>query len=105
MIQIISKQVLYANLEDDEDVIKEQDQKAIGEQLIQEQTEAPDLAEQQVNKDQQGVPNPAVPRNEQDDQVEDEQNINQVSDPVSTTVPQENLCPNRGNIKNIIHLN
>ena len=76
-----------ANLEDLEDVTKEKDQRAIGEQLIQEQTEVPDQAEQLVNKDQQGVPNPAVPRNEQNDLVEDELNSNQVSDPVPTIFP------------------
>ena len=48
-------------MEDDEDVTKEQDQRTIGEQLIQEQTEVPDQAEQPVNEDQQDVPNPAVP--------------------------------------------
>ena len=82
-----------ANKEDDEDITKEQDQRAIWEQLIQEQIEVPNQAEQPVNEDLQGVPNPVVPRNEQDDQVEVEQNINQVSDLISTTVLTREFVP------------
>ena len=82
-----------ANLEDDEDVTREQDQRAIAEQLILEQTEVPDQAEQPVNEDQHGVPNLVVPRNEQNDQVEAEQNIGQVSDPISSTVPTREFVP------------
>ena len=69
-----------ANLEDDEDVTKEHDKRTVREQLIQEQTEVLDQTEQLVNQDQPAVPNPAVPRNEQTDLVEAEQNNNQVSE-------------------------
>ena len=45
-------------------MIKEQDQRAIGEQLIQEENVVPDQEEEQpINEDQQGVPNPVVPQN------------------------------------------
>ena len=81
------------NLEDDEDVTKEQDQRAIGELLTQEQTEAPNLVEQPVNGDQHGVPNPIVPRNKQEDQDKAEQNNNQVTNPVSTTVRTREFVP------------
>ena len=48
-----------ANLEDDEDIPKEQDQRAIEEQQIQEETEILNQKEEQlVNEDQQGVSNP-----------------------------------------------
>ena len=60
-------------MEDHEDVPKEQDQRAIGEWQIQDETEEPDLEEEQpVNEDQQGVSNLAVPGNEQNDQAETE---------------------------------
>ena len=36
-----------ANLEDDENIYKEQDQRTIGEQLIQEQTKVPDQEQEQ----------------------------------------------------------
>ena len=66
-----------ANLEDDKHVTKEQDQRATGKQQIQEETEVPNQEEEQsVNEEQQGVSNPAVPRNEHNDQVEVEQNVN-----------------------------
>ena len=62
-----------ANLEDNKDVTKKKDQREIGEQLIQEETELPNQEEEQpVYEDQQGVPNPAVPRNEQNDPEEAE---------------------------------
>ena len=81
-------------MEDDEDVPKEQDQTANEEQQIQNETEVPDLEEEQpVNDNQQGVPNLAVPTNEQNDQAEAEQNVNQVSDPVSTIVPIREFVP------------
>ena len=74
--------------------LKEQDQRAIGEQQIQKETEVPDQEEEQpVNKDQQGVPNPTVPKNEQNVQVKSEQNINQASDPVYTIVPTREFVP------------
>ena len=82
-----------ANLEDDEDVTKEHDKRTVREQLIQEQTEVLDQTEQLVNEDQQGVPNQAVPRDEQNDTVEAEQNNNQVNDPKPTTVPTREFMP------------
>ena len=65
----------------------------IKEQLIQEQTEVPDQTEQLVNEDQQGVPNPAIPRDEQNDSVQAEQNNNQVNDLEPTTVPTREFVP------------
>ena len=59
-------------MEDDEDLTKEQNQRTVGEQLIQEQTKVPDETEQQVNEDQQAVPNPSFLKNEQTDPVEAE---------------------------------
>ena len=60
-------------MEEYEDVPKEQDQRAIGEWQIQDETEEPDLEEEQpVNEDQQGVSNLVVPGNEQNDQAETE---------------------------------
>ncbi|XP_057543344.1 uncharacterized protein LOC130821570 [Amaranthus tricolor] len=56
----------------DEDLTKEQNQRTVGEQLIQEQTKVPDETEQQVNEDQQAVPNPSFLKNEQTDPVEAE---------------------------------
>ena len=82
-----------AKLEDDEEVTKEQDQRANREQQIQEETKVPDQVEQPKNEDQQDVPNLAVPRKEQNDPEEAEQHINQVSDPVCTTVPIREFVP------------
>ena len=82
-----------ANLEDDEDVMKEQDQRTVGEQLIQEQIEVPDNTKQLVNEDQQAVPNTAVLRNKQTNPAENEQNKNQVNDPEPTTVPTREFVP------------
>ena len=81
------------NLEDDEEVIKEQDQRTIGEQLIQEQIEVPNNTEQLANEDQQAIPNTIVPSNEQTYPAENEQNNNQVNDPEPTTVPTREFVP------------
>ena len=80
-------------MEDDKDVMKVQDQRTVGEQLIQEQIEVPDNTERLVNEDQQVVPNTVVPRNEQTDPVEVEQNNNQFNDPNHTTVPTREFVP------------
>ena len=66
-----------ANLEDDEDATRQQDQRTEGEQLIQQEAKVSDQnQEQPVNQEQQTVPNLAVPTNEQIHLVEAEQNNN-----------------------------
>ena len=83
-----------ANLEDDEDTTKQQDQRIEGEQQIHEETEESDQdQEQPVNQDQQTVPNPAAPTNEQTDQTEAEQNNNQNNNPEPSTVPSREFVP------------
>ena len=46
-----------------------------------------------MNEDQQAVPNTAIPRNEQTDAADNEQNNNQVNDPEPTTVPAREFVP------------
>ena len=72
--------------------MKHQDQRTIGEQQNEEQIKVLDNKKQLVNEDQLNVPSPAVPRNEQTDQAENEQNNNQVNDPEPTTVPTREIC-------------
>ena len=83
-----------ANLEDDEDATRQQDQRTEGEQLIQQEAEVSDQnQEQPVNHEQQTVPNPAVPTNEQIHSVKAEQNNNQDNNPEPSTVPTREFVP------------
>ena len=82
-----------ANLEDDEEEMKEQNQGTAGEQPIQEDAERSDQDQElPVHQDQQTVPNPAIPIYEQVDPVA-EQNNNETNDPEHTTVPTREFVP------------
>ena len=82
-----------ANLEDDEEEMKVQDQGTAGEQPIQEAERSDHDQELPVHQDQQTVPNAAVPTNQQVDPEEVELNNNQANDPEPTTVPTREFVP------------
>ena len=72
--------------------MKEQDQGTAGEQLIPEEAERSDQNQElPVHQVQQTVPDPAVPTDERDDPVA-EQNENQANDPEHTFFSHKRIC-------------